>query len=74
MLSYRIIISGDVQGVGFRGSAARIAGRLRLRGWAKNNADGSVEILIQGPKVMCDEFIDWCRVGPPGARVHASDL
>ena len=69
MLSHRIKIFGDVQGVGFRSAAARTAARFNLRGWAKNSSDGNVEILIQGPKAGVDGFIDWCRVGPPHARV-----
>ena len=42
-----------------------------MRGYAKNNPDGTVEILIQGPKQNVDQFIDWARIGPPTARVLA---
>ena len=63
MLSYQLIISGDVQGVGFRAGAFRAAARLLVRGYAKNNPYGTVEILIQGPKQNVDQFIDWARIG-----------
>jgi len=71
MLSYHLIVSGDVQGVGFRGGAARTATRLGLRGWVKNNNDGTVESIVQGPKEACEEYIDWCKKGSVSSRVHA---
>ena len=64
-------IRGIVQGVGFRYSTCREARRLGLRGWVRNCADGSVEVLAVGDDAQLDALEDWCRRGPPGARVEA---
>jgi acylphosphatase len=65
-------VRGRVQGVWFRGSAREEADRLGLVGWARNRPDGSVEIVAQGAPSAIERFVEWCRHGPPGARV--SDL
>jgi acylphosphatase len=64
-----IIVSGKVQGVFFRQSTKEQADRLGLRGWVRNNADGSVEIAVFGGQEAIASFIGWCRQGPPGAAV-----
>ena len=66
-------VHGVVQGVGFRWSAARRAEALGLRGWVKNCADGSVEVGAQGTAAALDQFEDWLRRGPRGARVERVD-
>jgi len=69
----RIVVRGRVQGVAFR-AAARMEARARgLTGWVRNRADGSVEALAQGPRAQVEGFVDWCRHGPPGARVASLD-
>jgi acylphosphatase len=68
----RLRIRGRVQGVFYRASARNRARQLGLTGHAENLDDGSVEIVAEGDEAKIDEFIAWCRVGPPGARV--SDL
>lgn len=65
-----IKISGKVQGVFFRKSAKDEADRLGLVGWIRNDADGSVETLAVGPKEKLEEFIKWCKSGPPLAEVE----
>jgi acylphosphatase len=65
----RYLVSGHVQGVFFRASAAREATRLGLVGWARNLADGRVEVLAAGHPDAIDELARWLRVGPPSARV-----
>jgi len=65
----RISVLGRVQGVWFRGAARETAERLRVAGWARNLADGSVEILAQGDALAIEQFVAWCQHGPPGARV-----
>jgi len=70
-LRVRVFVRGRVQGVWFRGSARETAQRLQLVGWARNLADGSVEILAQGPADAIEHFLAWCRQGPSGARVDA---
>lgn len=63
------IISGRVQGVFYRASTMDEAIRLGLTGWVKNLADGSVELVAEGPSNSIDALISWCRKGPPHARV-----
>jgi acylphosphatase len=63
-------VSGRVQGVFFRASARDKAVGLGLAGWARNLPDGRVEILAEGESRRIAEFLDWCRTGPPRARVE----
>lgn len=65
----RLLISGVVQGVGFRWSARREAERLGVRGWVRNRRDGRVEALVAGDPDAVAGFVAWCRQGPPSARV-----
>lgn len=65
----RAVVHGRVQGVGFRWSALREARRLGLRGTVGNRADGSVEVVAEGPAQAMDAFLSWLRRGPPGSRV-----
>jgi acylphosphatase len=67
----RISVRGRVQGVWFRGSARATAEQLGVAGWARNLADGSVEILAQGAPGAIERLVAWCGHGPPGARVDA---
>ncbi|HEY8514170.1 MAG TPA: acylphosphatase [Candidatus Binatia bacterium] len=60
---------GRVQGVWYRGSTRDQARRLGLRGWARNLADGSVEVVAEGDPDAIEQLVAWCRTGPPGARV-----
>jgi acylphosphatase len=69
MRSVRLTITGRVQGVGYRASALDTARRLGLRGWVRNRADGSVEILVIGEGDAVATMIEACRQGPFAARV-----
>lgn len=62
-------VSGQVQGVFYRATARDRAVGLGLTGWARNLPDGRVEILAEGDPGRIAEFLDWCRSGPPRARV-----
>ena len=64
-------VRGRVQGVAFRAHARNEAQRLRLTGYAKNLADGSVEVLACGDASAIDELGRWLRHGPTAARVDA---
>jgi acylphosphatase len=70
--SVRLRITGRVQGVGYRAWALQLAGRLGLRGWVRNRADGSVEALAIGEDEAVARIIEACREGPFGA--HVSDV
>jgi acylphosphatase len=69
MATRRLLISGRVQGVGFRYSLQREAQRLGLAGWVRNRSDGSVEALAHGAAEALDALAAWARRGPPAARV-----
>lgn len=69
MKSVDVRVGGEVQGVCYR-AAARREGALRgLRGWVHNESDGTVSLHLQGDPAAVDAMLDWCRVGPPAARV-----
>jgi acylphosphatase len=63
------MVYGLVQGVAFRANALQQARRLGLRGWVRNCDDGTVELLAEGAVTHVQQLVDWCRHGPPGARV-----
>jgi len=65
----KVKISGRVQGVFYRFSTQEQAKMLGLTGWVKNNSDGTVEALFEGPKDKVEEILKWCKKGPPGALV-----
>jgi acylphosphatase len=67
-------VAGRVQGVYFRASALQQAQELGLTGWVMNCPDGSVEVIAEGARAKLDELIDWCRLGPSGARVTNVDI
>ena len=62
-------VTGRVQGVGFRWFARDRAAALGLSGWVRNRADGSLEVLAEGPVEALDAFEEALRLGPPGAAV-----
>jgi acylphosphatase len=63
-------VTGRVQGVFFRASAQRRAQALGVVGYARNLADGSVEVLAIGPPAALEALRAWLAAGPPGARVR----
>jgi len=64
-------VEGDVQGVGFRASAAATARRLGLVGWCRNLPDGTVELFAQGRAADLDELRTFLWHGPSFARVRS---
>ncbi len=70
----RMRAAGRVQGVFYRQSTANEAARLGLAGSVRNLADGSVEVVAEGPRSAVEALAAFCRQGPPGARVDALDV
>ena len=69
----QLTITGRVQGVGFRYSAIHKAREHHIKGFVKNQYDGSVFIEAEGEETDLDHFILWCHRGPFSARVdHVS--
>jgi acylphosphatase len=69
MKTVRLRVAGRVQGVGYRAWAARLASELGLRGWVRNRADGTVEVLATGPEEAVAAMIGAARRGPLAAQV-----
>jgi len=69
----RFLVSGRVQGVFFRASTVREAGRLGLSGSATNLPDGRVEVIACGGRDKVDELAHWLASGPPLAQVFGVD-
>ncbi len=67
----RVVISGRVQGVWYRGWVVDEARARGLDGWVRNRRDGTVEAVFQGPAAAVAEMVAACRQGPPMARVVA---
>ena len=74
MRTVRVRISGRVQGVFFRASCADLARDLGLDGWVRNRPDGDLEAVFHGPDDAVDRIIEWCRTGPPAARVDTVEV
>lgn len=74
MTILHVVVTGRVQGVGFRWYVREQARALGLRGWVRNNADGSVEVLASGAEGELDRLRSILRTGPSGARVSAVDV
>ena len=70
----RIVISGMVQGVGYRYFAYRAATNLGLAGWVCNRPDGAVEIEAEGDHSLLEALIDDLKVGPRSAVVKGVDV
>lgn len=69
MTARRCIVTGRVQGVFFRGSTRTEALALGITGRATNLPDGTVEVIMCGPKENLDALCRWLEQGPPMARV-----
>ena len=69
-VAMKVVISGRVQGVWFRGWVQQEARALGLAGWARNRRDGVVEVLLSGPEARVQEMIAELHRGPPAARVR----
>jgi acylphosphatase len=64
-----VVIKGDVQGVFFRSRTRQEAKKRNVTGWVRNLPDGRVEAIFEGEETDVKELVDFCRKGPPGAKV-----
>lgn len=64
-----VFVSGRVQGVFFRSEIRHEAKKRNVKGWVRNLPDGRVEAVFEGDKENVEELIEFCKRGPPGARV-----
>jgi acylphosphatase len=62
-------ISGRVQGVNYRYATWRQAQALGVSGWVRNHYNGDVEGCFEGEEAAVTALVEWCRSGPPAARV-----
>ncbi|HEY9616619.1 MAG TPA: acylphosphatase [Microcoleaceae cyanobacterium] len=69
-----VIISGQVQRVGFRYSTQDMATVYGLNGWVRNLPDGRVEAAFEGDRTTIDKMIRWCHKGPPAAVVKQVEV
>jgi acylphosphatase len=69
--SRRLVITGIVQGVGFRYAMLAQARLLGVTGWVRNRRDGSVEAMVSGDAGQLAAMLDWSRSGPTGAAVDS---
>ena len=68
------VVRGSVQGVGFRYFIQRKAQELGLRGWVRNNDDGTVELVAEGPRSELERLKMAAEEGPRMARVHRVEV
>lgn len=65
-----VLVSGRVQGVGYRMSTYKAAETLGINGWVRNLPDGRVEAVFEGSSELLEEMIRWCHKGPKMAIVQ----
>lgn len=69
MAQLRAVVHGRVQNVSFRAYASDEARKLRLSGWVRNEADGTVQVNAVGPRSALDALLAWLWQGSPLAGV-----
>ncbi len=74
MRRVHVLVTGDVQGVGYRYTLRMVAADAGASGWVRNLRDGSVEAEIEGTPAQVDEVLAWMSQGPPGSRVDAATV
>jgi acylphosphatase len=69
-----VFVRGRVQGVFFRTETKYTADSHGVKGWVRNLPDGRVEAVFEGEEEAVKALIEFCKRGPPGARVTSVDL
>lgn len=72
MKRVHVIVTGAVQGVGYRYTLRLVARDAGVTGWVRNRRDGAVEAEVQGASAQVDQVLAWMASGPPGSRVDAA--
>jgi len=70
----RVLVTGRVQGVGFRASCAQRARAAGVGGTVHNLDDGRVEAVFEGPAASVDALVAWCEQGPRFAHVDRIEV
>ena len=70
----RVLVSGRVQGVWFRGACQEQARAVGVTGWVRNAYDGRVEAVFEGAPAAVDRMVAWCPEGPRHAEVTRVDV
>lgn len=74
MKRLHVVVSGDVQGVGYRYTMLIVAREAGVSGWVRNRRDGTVEAEVEGTHEQLDEILAWMAEGPPGSRVESASV
>lgn len=74
MRRVHVVVSGDVQGVGYRYTMKIVAIDAGVAGWVRNRRDGTVEAEIEGTPGQVDEVLAWMAEGPPGSSVRSATV
>lgn len=70
MKHINIKVTGKVQGVFFRASTKAVADQMGVKGWVKNQKDGTVYIEAEASETILGLFLDWCKEGPEKSVVE----
>ncbi|MEL6183593.1 MAG: acylphosphatase [Myxococcota bacterium] len=70
MRAVHVLVSGRVQGVGFRAFTVEAADRIGVVGWVRNLSDGRVEAWLEGEAPAVEAILEVLRVGPPAGEVR----
>jgi acylphosphatase len=73
-IARQVVVRGLVQGVFFRDSTRREAIDAGVDGWVRNEYDGTVRALFEGPPAAVDRLVDWMREGPRNAIVESVEV
>lgn len=70
LIRYHVLVSGKVQGVGYRMSVLQAANKFNLNGWVRNLPDGKVEAIFEGNLIELEQMIRWCHQGNSPAVIQ----
>lgn len=74
MIQYHVLVSGKVQGVGFRYFVQMTAMQYEITGWVKNRSNGMVEMVPIGEQNVLDSFLEEIKRGNRFAKVQKMDI